>query len=77
MHLSDSGWPDYIGYTPKGRFLGIEIKDPKGHTSKDRAELQHARHADIQMCNGWAIEVSTVEEVLAELNAILDKEKGL
>lgn len=51
MHLSDPGWPDYIGYTPRGTFFGLEIKDPNGKTSKDRKELQHTRHADIQMCN--------------------------
>lgn len=77
MRLSDPGWPDYIGYTPRGTFFGLEIKDPNGKTSKDRKDLQHARHADIQMCNGWAFEVSSVAEAIEKVQEMFRYEKEL
>jgi hypothetical protein len=45
LHLAPEGWPDLTGYLPDGRFLGLEIKVPKGKTDKDRAEKQAAWRA--------------------------------
>lgn len=34
------GTPDLCGYLPDGRFLGIEVKKPKGRTEPSRAKKQ-------------------------------------
>lgn len=73
MRLSDPGWPDYIGYLPNGRFLGIEVKDPKGHTQKERAVLQTARKAHINMVGGFSITVTSAKEAIELLRPIMEE----
>jgi hypothetical protein len=72
IHLADPGWPDYIGYLPDGRFLGIEIKDPDGKTAKDREQLQTERREDANSCNAVCLKVEGVLDCIKQL-----KEKGL
>lgn len=76
MCLSDEGWSDYIGYLPDGRVFGMEIKDPSGHTKKERAEKQHARQEDMRLCGGVAIEVSSVEEALDKIKKVFNNDDG-
>ena len=76
VKLGDSGWSDYIGYLPDGRFFGLEIKDPKGKTKKDRQAEQHQRRDDINACGGFAIEVSSAEEAIELLEKELAKIGG-
>lgn len=68
IQLSEAGWCDYIGYLPDGRFFAMEIKDPKGHTNKQRAEIQDSRIDDINRCGGIAIKVSSVEEAIEQID---------
>ena len=67
MKLAEPGWPDYVGFLPDGRFIGIEVKDPDGTTNKKRAELQAARLADINSKGGVGIITSSVEDCRAQL----------
>lgn len=76
VDLGEAGWPDYIGYLPDGRFFGLEIKDPKGHTKKEREEMQNSRLADIEKCGGLAIKASSVDEALNGIIAILGDNYG-
>lgn len=71
IDLGEAGWPDYIGYLPDGRFFGLEIKDPKGHTKKEREEMQNARLHDIEECGGLAIKASSVDEALYKISELL------
>ena len=73
IRLGDSGWPDYIGYLPDGRFFGLEIKDPDGRTKKDREQLQNSRLADIIRCGGIAIKASSVEEALEKIKEFINE----
>lgn len=36
VHLAPKGWPDISGYLPDGRFLGLEVKMPKGKLSREQ-----------------------------------------
>lgn len=77
IKLGEAGWPDYIGYLPDGRFFGLEIKDPKGKTQKDRQELQDTRLADIEKCGGVGIKASSVEEALTKIKEFIgEKQNG-
>lgn len=77
VDLGEAGWPDYIGYFPDGRFFGLEIKDPKGRTKKERQEKQDATLADIERCGGIAIKASSVEEALEKIKKFIgDKQDG-
>lgn len=71
VDLGEAGWPDYIGYLPDARFFGLEIKDPKGKTKKERQEKQDAILADIEKCGGMAIKASSVEEALAKISEFI------
>lgn len=71
IDLGESGWPDYIGYLPDGRFFGLEIKDPCGHTFREREELQDSRLMDIARCGGVAVKASSVEEALSKIKTAL------
>ena len=62
IKLSEEGWPDYIGYLPDGRFIGIEIKDPSGTTQKARKAKQAARGSDIIAAGGVYIILTSVED---------------
>lgn len=76
MQLGEEGWPDYIGYLPNGRFLGVEVKDANGKTSKDRLEKQLARGFDIRQKGGIYLSVSNVEECLNKLKDIVEAING-
>jgi len=39
MKLAPKGTPDLIGYLPDGRFLGIEVKRPGQHATKEQQEF--------------------------------------
>jgi hypothetical protein len=62
IKLSEEGWPDYIGYLPDGRFIGIEIKDPSGKTDKVRKAKQTARGSDIIAAGGVYLVLTSVED---------------
>ena len=62
IKLSEEGWPDYIGYLPDGRFIGIEIKDPNGTTNKARKAKQAARGSDIIAAGGVYLILTSVED---------------
>ena len=67
MRLAEPGWPDYVGYLPDGRFIGIEVKDPNGTTTKARAELQTARRSDINAKGGICIITTGVDDCRQKL----------
>lgn len=48
LQLGESGWPDIIGFMPDGRFVGIEVKAPKGR-KRDKQE-QWAEKAKAAGC---------------------------
>lgn len=60
------GSSDILGVLPGGRFLGIEVKDPKGTTSKARAILQQAFRDEINAAGGVAFVATSIEDVQAE-----------
>lgn len=62
IKLAEEGWPDYIGYLPDGRFIGIEIKDPNGTTNKVRKSKQAARGSDIIATGGVYIILTSVDD---------------
>ena len=71
IKLSEEGWPDYIGYLPDGRFIGIEIKDPNGTTNKARKAKQTARGSDIMAAGGVYLILTSVEDAKAFFTEIL------
>ena len=71
IKLSEEGWPDYIGYLPDGRFIGIEIKDPNGTTAKARHKKQAARGSDIIAAGGVYIVLTSVEDARLAFAEIL------
>ena len=71
IKLSEEGWPDYIGYLPDGRFIGIEIKDPNGKTNKGRKAKQTARGGDIIAAGGVYIVLTSVEDAKLAFAEIL------
>lgn len=71
IKLSEEGWPDYIGYLPDGRFIGIEIKDPNGTTAKARKAKQAARGSDIIAAGGVYLILTSVEDAKLAFAEIL------
>ena len=71
IKLAEEGWPDYIGYLPDGRFIGIEIKDPSGTTAKARKAKQAARGSDIIATGGVYMILTSVEDAKLALTEIL------
>lgn len=76
VKLGKSGWSDYIGYFPDGRFFALEIKDPKNKTNKDREKLQDERLNDVLSCGGVAIKASSVEEALEKIRRFINDNQG-
>ena len=70
IKLSEEGWPDYIGYLPDGRFIGIEIKDPSGTTNKARKAKQAARGSDIIAAGGVYLILTSVEDAMSALTKL-------
>jgi hypothetical protein len=70
IKLSEEGWPDYIGYLPDGRFIGIEIKDPSGTTAKARKAKQTARGSDIIAAGGVYLVLTSVEDAMSALTEL-------
>lgn len=70
VRLSEEGWPDYIGYLPDGRFIGIEIKDPNGKTDKERQKKQAARGDDITSAGGVYLVLTSVEDAKSALTKL-------
>ena len=70
IKLSEEGWPDYIGYLPDGRFIGIEIKDPNGTTNKARKAKQTARGSDIMAAGGVYIVLTSVEDAIKKIGEL-------
>lgn len=73
IKLSEEGWPDYIGYLPDGRFIGIEIKDPNGRTDKIRKAKQAARGDDITSAGGVYLVLTSVEDAMTALTFVENK----
>lgn len=67
IHCAAPGWPDYVGYLPDGRFLGIEVKAPGSRTHKERTEIQTARQDDINSVGGVAFKTTGVEDCRQKL----------
>ena len=57
------GSPDIIGITPKGRFIGVEVKSPTGKQSED----QKAFERQINDRHGVYILCVTLEEMIEKL----------
>ncbi len=72
IHLSENGWPDYIGYLPNGRFFAIEVKDPDGHTNKKRELEQDSRLEDINRCGGYGIKVTSPSDAVDKTQRIME-----
>jgi hypothetical protein len=70
IKLSEEGWPDYIGYLPDGRFIGIEIKDPNGKTDKERQKKQTARGSDIIAAGGVYLILTSVEDASKKIGEL-------
>lgn len=70
IKLSEESWPDYIGYLPDGRFIGIEIKDPNGTTAKARHKKQAARGSDIISTGGVYIILTSVEDASKKIGEL-------
>lgn len=45
LTLAPEGTPDVIGYTRHGRFVGIEVKLPKGRVTKEQLDWHAAARA--------------------------------
>ena len=72
IKLSEEGWPDYIGYLPDGRFIGIEIKDPSGKTDKVRKAKQTARGSDIIAAGGVYMVLTSVEDANKKIGELIN-----
>lgn len=70
IKLSEEGWPDYIGYLPNGRFIGIEIKDPSGKTAEARKVKQTARGSDIIAAGGVYLVLTSVEDASKKIGEL-------
>ena len=68
--MAEEGWPDYIGYLPDGRFIGIEIKDPGGTTTKARKVKQAARGSDIIAAGGVYMILTSVEDASKKIGEL-------
>ena len=62
VNLGEKFWPDYVGFTLDGRFLGIEVKDPNGKTDKKRLEGQDRLRELINNCGGYCIQTNGVQD---------------
>jgi hypothetical protein len=71
VNLGEPYWPDYIGFSADGRFVGIEIKDPNGRTNRKREEGQDKMLADIANAGGYAIKTDGVEDCRKKLLKIV------
>lgn len=60
MHLAPAGTPDIVGYLPGGRFIGIEVKRPKGKERPEQLAFL-TRAQQLGCCVGV---VRSVEEAL-------------
>jgi len=67
IKLADAGWPDYIGYTNKGRAVALEAKAPGAKPRKDQKE-QEDRLADMTACNCIVLRVDSVDECRRQLS---------
>lgn len=72
IQLGEEGWPDYVGYLPNGRFLGVEVKDSQRKTNKQRELKQFARGKDIELKGGVYLVVSSPEECIQKLRKVID-----
>ena len=77
MHLAKKGWPDRSGYMPDGRFLGIEVKDPRGKTEAKHEANQRERIADINSKGGVGLLVDSVEQAREALKEALRVKKNV
>jgi len=60
IKLGEPGWPDLIGMTKEGRFVGIEVKARKGEVTP----LQVAVIDRINASGGMAFVARSVDEVI-------------
>ncbi len=65
------GSPDIIGIMPNGRFIGVELKKPKGRGLSDN---QERFHKDALRNNAVIIVVRSAEELHAKYDEIVFKE---
>lgn len=68
IHCADPGWPDFIGFTADGRFVGIEIKTKTGKTSADQVDWL----IDAAGCKCLVIQVSGVLDCINKLKGALN-----
>jgi len=72
VHLAPEGCPDVVGFALwDGRFVGLEIKDPKGTTDKARAEKQRKYQQIIAAHGGISGQVTSVVEAIDLVRAAL------
>lgn len=73
IKLGDNYWSDYIGYAADGHFVGIEVKDPKGKTARQRKEGQQAFRERANRSGAYVIETDGIEDCRNQLAAIREK----
>lgn len=67
IHMGEKGWPDIIGIAGSrnaelyGKFIGIEVKLPKGKTTPAQEEIL----GEIRSRNGIAFVAHSLDEVIA------------
>jgi hypothetical protein len=72
IHMSPAGSPDIIGVMPDGRFLGIEVKQPRKDLTDKQAEFM-AKLRDNKAYCFVAHSVSEVEWHLGRYRSWADK----
>ena len=79
IRLGEKYWFDYIGFTRDGRFIGIEVKMPKGKTDKTRREGQDKLREKLCSWGGYGIKTTGVEDCrkkMLEIKALILKNCG-
>jgi len=66
IRLAPPGTPDIIACTPKGRFIGIEVKRPGNKPTK----LQRETLQRITDCGGVGMWVRSLEELISDLESV-------
>jgi hypothetical protein len=64
------GSADIVGCV-EGRFVGVEVKAPKGKTKKARALKQAEWRQTIRACKGIAVQVQSAQQAIEDIRVAL------
>ena len=67
IKLGDNYWSDYIGYAADGHFVGIEVKDPKSKTARQRKEGQQTFRETANRSGAYVIQTNGVADCRKQL----------